>query len=170
MKRKYRQTRLICWGWEWRNNWIAYFDQAFAFDWPCTWASSQSSGYIHGTQGLLHPHAILSPPFTEVVKTELATWNYLWGIVVWMRNAFYRLIYLNTWFPVVGSVWRGCTTFRRWSLIGGSTSPGVGFEGLWLQSTSCVWKWQNMISLLPVSAAMPSLSWRTPSLWNCKPK
>lgn len=31
-----------------------------------------------------------------------------------MSKVSYRLIYLNTRFPIGGGVWGGCGTFRRW--------------------------------------------------------
>ncbi|EDL84738.1 rCG41193 [Rattus norvegicus] len=47
-----------------------------------------------------------------------------------MRNVPPRLMYLNTWSPVSGDVGRNDGTFKRYSLAGGSTSLGAGFENL----------------------------------------
>jgi hypothetical protein len=37
---------------------------------------------------------------------------------------------MNTWTPVSGTVWRGNEPFKKYSLVEGSTSLGVGFESL----------------------------------------
>jgi hypothetical protein len=78
----------------------------------------------------------------------------LYGEVVWIRNVPHRLIYLNTWFP-----------FREviealGSLAGGSTSLGVGFEGLYphfLFSFCFLSIDGNVISQLPLPATTPWL-------------
>jgi hypothetical protein len=49
--------------------------------------------------------------------------------MVWMGSVPHRLMYLNTWFPVGGTVWKAMEqTIRKWSLAGGSTSRGLDFD------------------------------------------
>lgn len=42
-------------------------------------------------------------------------------VLVWTKNAFHRVMNLNSGSLVVDLVWESCGTFVRWGLAGGST-------------------------------------------------
>lgn len=54
-----------------------------------------------------------------------------------VRNAPHDFMYLNTWAPVGGIVWKDYGTLRKWSLPGGSMSLWVA--SLPVLAASCMW-------------------------------
>lgn len=51
-------------------------------------------------------------------------------MVVWMKNAPEKRMYLESWSLVDGVVREDYRTLRRWSLLGGSASLWVGLVAL----------------------------------------
>lgn len=72
---------------------------------------------------LLHLYYIIS-----IFPPEYRKWKGLF--VACLSLNLWRLMYLNTWSPLGGTVWGDCGTFRKWRLAGGSTLLWMASEGL----------------------------------------
>lgn len=96
-------------------------------------------------------------------------WAETTGMVAWMRTASLGLLYLNTWSPVNGSVWRGYGTFRKRNLAGERTflvDLPLGFMNSihrpFSLSTSCLWAWSSQLP-------DPATRLRFPAMMNSIP-
>lgn len=74
---------------------------------------------------------LLSSRLNDLLRYEMAM--SLWALrktgKIWVSNVTHQLMYLITWFPDCGTIWKCCKVFKRQL---GSTSKSQGTHHLWL--------------------------------------